>query len=166
MSAEAFSEKAFGPGDAMTGLHDEAGAVWTVLDGVRTPRHYGDPTREYEAAVGSGALFDRSHRAFVPVEGRAPAQMLTGIVSGRMPAELVGAGEGIVRGEAEPSTVLTPKGKLVTELRIFRLEAGPGGAHLLELPRAGLDGLLDHMKTYLPPRMARQRGIGGGVDQF
>jgi tRNA-modifying protein YgfZ len=155
VSAHVTPEPVFGPGDAMAGLHDEAGAVWTELNGVRTPRHYGDPVREYEAAVDGGSIFDRSHRALIPVEGRAPAQMLTGIVSGRMPAEPVAAGEGVVRGEAQPSTVLTPKGKLVTELRLFRLEAGPEGALLLDLPRAGLDGLIDHMKTYLPPRMAR-----------
>jgi tRNA-modifying protein YgfZ len=136
-------------------LHERAGGVLFQLHGVRVPRHYGDSGAEYAAAIQGAAVVDRSHRALLCLSGRSPARMLTGIVSGSMPPEPFDAGDGARKGRTEYSTILTPKGKLITDLRLFRLEAGEAGAHLLDLPRAGLDGLLEHLKRYLPPRFAR-----------
>ncbi len=155
MSGSAALLAAFVGLEPLAAEHDAAGAVWGDHFGTRVVRHYGQPEGEYTAAVDGGALFDRSHRVFVRVEGRAPAQMITGIVSGRMPPEPEERDEGITGSSAPPSTVLTPKGKLVTDLRVFRLEGGASGALLLDVPRAGLEGLLEHLKMYLPPRMAR-----------
>lgn len=110
---------------------------------------------EYAAAVGRGAIFEWPGRALLLVEGRQPARMLTGIVSGRMPPDPAPVEDRVVKGEAPWSLVLTPKGKVVTDLRLFRLEEGEEGAHLMDVPRSGLDGLLEHLKRYLPPRLAR-----------
>lgn len=143
------------PAEDLLALHREAGAHLGELDGVPVPRHYGDPSAEYAAAVGDGALVDRSHRALLPIEGRQPARMLTGIVSGSMPPEAEELEEGVTAGRVPYSLVLTPKAKVVTDLRLFRLGPGEGGAHLLDVPRRGLKGLLEHLERYLPPRLAR-----------
>jgi tRNA-modifying protein YgfZ len=135
-------------------LHREAGAVLQNLGGLPIPRHFGNPTEEYRAAVESGAVFDRSHRALLLVKGRSPGRMLTGIVSGAMPPEPEGVESGIRRGGATYSAVLTPKGKVVTDLRLIRLAAGEEGSFLLDVPPGGVEGLLEHLKRYLPPRFA------------
>jgi tRNA-modifying protein YgfZ len=116
-----------------------------------------EATPEYQAATESTALVDRSDRFLLTVTGRAPAQMLTGIVSGKMPPDPEPTGVGLERGRAFYSTILTPKGKVVTDLRVFRLEEGAEGAHLIDVPAAGLAPLEDHLKRYLPPRMAKAR---------
>ena len=136
-------------------LHRDEGALMGEVEGVPVPRHYGDPTAEYATATGEGAVLDRSHRALLPVQGRAPAQMLTGIVSGRMPPDPTEAEPGVWGGRTHYSTILTPKGKVVTDLRLFRLEGGDEGGHLMDVPRPGLEGLQEHLKRYLPPRMAK-----------
>jgi folate-binding protein YgfZ len=51
--------------------------------------------------------------------------------------------------------MLTPKGRLVTDLRVARLSDGEGGALLLDLPEAGASTALEHFHRYLPPRLAR-----------
>ena len=63
----------------------EAGGVPTEYHGRTLIRHFGDPSGEYAAATGGVAVFDRSHRARLIVSGRAPGQMLSGVVTGRMP---------------------------------------------------------------------------------
>jgi tRNA-modifying protein YgfZ len=106
--------------------------------------------------------FDRSGRSRILVEGRSPARMLLGLVTGPIPpdpiAEAVGA-EGDAphawRSSAPESLVLTPKGRIVSDLRLLRLTGGESGAFLLELPEAGREPLLAHFARYLPPRFAR-----------
>lgn len=120
-----------------------------------------DVAAGYRAATGKGAVFDRSqredpaHRELLPVEGRAPSKMLTGIVSGGMPPDLVEVRPGVRRSEAPYSVILTPKGKVVTDLRLLRLGNGEAGGLLMDVPSAGLENLLDHLKRYLPPRFAK-----------
>jgi tRNA-modifying protein YgfZ len=113
-----------------------------------------------EAGPRGSQVFDRSGRARILVEGRAPAQMLLGMVTGTMPrtprpAEAPGWSE----VDAPESLVLTPKGRIVTDLRLVALEPGASGAHLLELPAAGLTPLMAHFERYLPPRFARPRDL-------
>jgi tRNA-modifying protein YgfZ len=88
--------------------------------------------------------------------------MLHGLVTGSIPPDPVtdDAGEeGEVprqwRSSAPESLVLTPKGRIVTDLRLLRLSGGEDGSFLLELPAAGREPLLAHFTRYLPPRLAR-----------
>jgi len=126
----------------------------------------GEADREeelHQRATTSAVWMDRSRRSRLRVEGRAPARMLTGIVTGRIPAPpesfledpLEEDGIQVRRGQRFPSAILTPKGKIVSEVWLHRLEAGEEGAFLLDLPAEGLEGLLDHFRRYLPPRFAR-----------
>lgn len=117
----------------------------------------------YVAARESAALVDRSDGARLRIRGRAPARMLTGIVTGRMPPDLREEAPGVRTGEAPPSAVLTPKGKVVTLLRVFRLANGEDGSFLLEVPRAGAAPLREHLQRYLPPRFARVEDVSAEV---
>ncbi len=108
-----------------------------------------------EAASRGVVVLDRPDRVRLAVRGRAPQQMLTGILSGTMSPDLEEVELGVRRARAHAHTVLTPKGKLVTDLLLHRLENGPEGGFLLDLPAVGLEPLLDHFTRYLPPRMAK-----------
>jgi len=132
-----------------------ADAPPTDLDGAPVPRHYGDPAGEYRAATGEVAVVDRSHRVLLQVTGRAPGRMMTGVATGTMPPDPEEVEPGVMRGRTEYSLILTPKGKVVTDVRLIRLEAGEEGALLLDLPRAGAGPAVEHFKKYMPPRFAR-----------
>ena len=110
-------------------------------------------TGGYGAAQGGAALLERDPRAFLVVSGRAVGEMLTGIMTNSLPPALVRSG-GIRTGFAPYAAILTPKGRLVTDLRVHRLGDG-SGSMLLDLPAIGLDGALAHFGKYLPPRLAR-----------
>jgi folate-binding protein YgfZ len=56
-------------------------------------------------------------------------------------------------GHAEPNAALTPKGRMVAELRIWR-EPGEVERYLADVPRAAAAPLLEHLGRYLPPRFA------------
>ena len=106
----------------------------------------------YEAATAGSAVLRHRDRRFLAVEGKAPGDMLRGILSGRIPGHLTEPREGWRSGEAPYSAILTPKGKMVTDLRIL---PGRGNGFLLDLPVAGLTGALAHFKKYLNPRFAQ-----------
>lgn len=108
---------------------------------------------DYRDAVDGAALAERRERRFVEVEGRAPDQMLLGILTSRVPAPPEEAA-GLLRGEAVPSAILTAKGKVISDLRLLRQGEG---RFLLDLPAAGLEGTLENFERFLPPRMARAR---------
>jgi folate-binding protein YgfZ len=89
--------------------------------------------------------------------------MLNGLLSNSPPQPLSPAGvearEGeasgeaatVLRGSAVYSTLLTSKGRMITDLRI---SSDPGGGFLLEIPSAGFEGAVAHFKKFLPPRLA------------
>ena len=110
-------------------------------------------TGGYRAAEGGAALLERDPRAFLVVSGRAVDGMLGGILTNSLPPALVRSGT-VRTGFAPYAAILTPKGRLVTDLRVHRLGDG-GGSLLLDLPAIGLDGALAHFAKYLPPRLAR-----------
>jgi len=89
------------------------------------------------------------------LHGRSPALMLSGLSSGRIPADPVSLGNGLHRGAAPYSTLLTPKGRLVTDLRVARIDPGEAGSLLLDLPDESAQAVLSHLQRFLPPRMAR-----------
>ncbi len=144
----------------MRTLHDEASAVWGTLRGAEVPRRYADPAGEYAAAHEGLAVRDRSHRLRLRFDGRQPAAMLTGVITGRMPAALERPVSEVVAGRAEPSAVLTPKARFVAEIRLWRDAGddgaggagGAGEAFVADVPRAAATSLREHLARYLPPR--------------
>lgn len=145
---------------------------WAESRGARVVRHWGDPPAEWRAATEGVALRDRSHRGRLRFHGRQPAAMLAGVITGRIPGASVAMADehgdgpsGPRRMGAEYSVVLTPKGRVVSDLRLMReapdaaarggdaaLDAG-ADALFADVPRAGVEPLLAHLRRYLPPRM-------------
>ena len=108
----------------------------------------------YEETRSGAAVLRRRDRQFLAVEGRGPGDMLKGILTGRIPPPLKAPMDGWSVGEAAYSAILTPKGKMVTDLRLF---PSKGSGFLLDLPLAGMNGALAHFKKYLNPRFAQLR---------
>lgn len=163
---EADTRAGTGPGGSpspLLAVMRAAGGRAAAYHGLDVIRHFGDPRTEYRAATGSAAVFDRSHRARLKVAGRAPARMLDGILSGRMPAAPEPVSEGVLGGEATYHAVLTPKGKMVTDLWCHRLGDEEGAGYLLDVPVAGAAGLLAHLGKFLPPRFAKLDDVSGSV---
>ncbi len=127
------------------------------LRGARVARHFGDPAAEYGAATGGVGIRDRSHRRRWTVTGRQPSGMLLGVITGRMPDAWEDLAEGVRRGRAEYSVVLSPKGRMISDLRLWRADGAEGesASLLLDVPFAGADPLRAHLGRFLPPRLAR-----------
>ncbi len=107
---------------------------------------------DYQAAHRGAAVVVRGDRRFLRISGKAPGEMLNGILTNRIPGEVKRLEvPPLQAGEAVYAAVLTPRGKMVTDLRILR---DRDGSFLLELPREGLQGAMDHLRKYLPPRLA------------
>ena len=132
---------------------EAAGGIASDYHGRSLMRHFGDPAGEYQAATMKVAVFDRSHRARLAITGRSPSQMLNGILTGRLPSAPGAAGEGVIGGAATYSTVLTPKGKMLTDL--WAISQGDDDAEqlLLDVPVAGVESLASAIRS-TPARAA------------
>jgi folate-binding protein YgfZ len=88
--------------------------------------------------------------------------MLSGIVTGRMPEPWTEDGSGVWSGRAEYSAVLTPKGRTLSDLRLWRDGGAEGESAplLLDVPAAGAAALRAHFGRFLPPRLARVEDVG------
>ena len=146
-------------------LHERAGAVFATVGGAERARHYGDPAGEYAAAVAGTAVVDRGHLRWLAVSGREPGRMLAGLITGRVPAPLVDEGPDVRRGRAEPSALLTARGRMITDLRVLRAASAgsPEEAFLLGLPPEGLAGASEHFRKFLPPRLAAVEDVSRDV---
>ena len=118
------------------------------------PRHYGDPAAEYRAAREGLAIHDRSHRARLLLLGGAPIAALQGVLTGRMPSAPSLSREGLVEGRVEYSAVLTPKGRVIADLRVMWGADPDEEGLILDIPAAAIEPLLAHLKRYVPPRLA------------
>ena len=147
---------------AMTG----AGGVVSDYQGAQVVRHFGDPSAEYAAATERMAVFDRSHRARLVVRGRAPGQMLNGVLTGSMPGGPTAVEAGVLGGTATYHTVLTPKGRMITDLwAMLRGDEGEDG-FLLDVPIAGVTALSENFQKVLPPRFARVEDVSEAVSMI
>lgn len=180
----------------MGDLHEllrERGAVFAGDGDDRTPRHFGDPRGEYRAATEAVGVVHRADRRLLRVHGRAPRQMLHGILTNRIPEPPVvgdgyplggdglaaeggdaGYGNGVgvpgdgaeaavaaaLEGEAVYGAILTPKGRMVTDLTTLWLGAGEGEGLGLDVATSGHAAVLRHFTRFLPPRFARVEDLG------
>ena len=120
-----------------------------------------EPSDDYRAATESVAVFDETERMLLGVAGRAPAQMLTGVLTGTMPSSPREAEPGVFEGRATYHAVLTAKGKIISDLWALLLGPEEGPGFLLDAPAAGWDGLSAHFEKFLPPRFARVQELAG-----
>lgn len=128
---------------------------WCEVRGVQVVRHQGDPVKEYRDAVNTVAVRDRSHRGRIRVDGKTPVAALQGILTGRMPVAPVQSTEVVWKGKSFYSAVLTPKARVVTDLRIM------WGSHhaeqetlFLDVPYIGLTPFIEYLRRTVPPRLA------------
>lgn len=123
--------------------------------------------RSYEAAVADIALSDRSGRGRLIIAGRAAVQMLNGILTASVPRGPFPTEPDYRRGRAAYSAVLTPKGRMITDLRVVRLDEGDTQGVderlFLDVPTAGRTPLLEHLGRYLPPRLAKVEDVTGST---
>lgn len=101
----------------------------------------------YRAARERAALFHRDDRALVRATGRDPLRMVQGILT----HDLAGAPD----DRAVPAALLTPKGRMVADVRAFR----GGDRVFLETSTAALPALLEYVKKYVPPLFARFEAV-------
>jgi folate-binding protein YgfZ len=97
---------------------------------------------EYRALLESAALLEESDRCVIRIDGDRAEEMLHGLVTNRI--------KGMQPQRAVYAFMLTPKGRLVTALRVLRLNGG----YWLDLPALCQEAVLAHLRKYLPPIFA------------
>ncbi len=106
----------------------------------------------------------RDDRRLVRVHGRAPVQMLDGIVTSRIPGVPVAAGGAggstTLVGDAVYGTILTAKGRMVTDVTTLWLGVGQEQGLGLSIAEPAHEDVLAHFRRFLPPRLARFEDLG------
>ncbi len=114
------------------------------------PLDLGNWRAEYRALTRVCALVARADRHMVRVEGERRLEMLNGLLTNQV-ADLETSGR--------HAMLLTPKGGILTDLWVL-----PRSDHvLLDVPRAGLQNLLDAFRKYLPPIYATFEDASGAL---
>ena len=138
----------------MTLALPEPAAVETIAGRV-VALHYGAPAAEERALREGTALVERGQRARVSLRGEKAADLLTGLVTNDVKA--------LAPGHGQYAAVLTPKGKIVADVRIFAGAVEPDRLLVDTGARAG-DGLLGVVRKYVNPRVAPYRDEGEALD--
>ena len=102
-----------------------------------------DAAAEYEAATSQAGVIERSDRALVRMYGRDPLKMIQGLITN----DLAGAPD----GQAVYAALLTPKGRMVADLRALKQPPDV----LLDVDREALENLVATLKKFVPPLFAR-----------
>ena len=103
---------------------------------------YGSVAAEYEALQTRSALFDRSHRGRIRVNGEKAAEMVAGLVTNDV--------AGLVPGQGCYAAALTAKGKIVADVRVFIDE----GSVLVDAPPRAALAWAAMVKKFVNPRVA------------
>lgn len=97
---------------------------------------------DYRALTASCAYVDRSTGGKLALTGADAAEFLTGQVTADVLA--------LTAGHGGYAALLTPKGKIVSDLRILAIDDDRDGPELLLLcERSGLQALFDHLRRHL-----------------
>ncbi len=103
---------------------------------------YGSVAVEYESLHSNAALFDRSHRGRLRVNGDRAAEMVAGLVTNDV--------AGLVPGQGCYAAALTAKGKIIADVRIFIEE----GSVLTDAPPRASVAWAAMVKKFINPRLA------------
>ncbi len=113
--------------------------------------HYGNPATEY-AALRSGAIVvDRSARGRLHLDGAKAAEVVGGLVTNDVDA--------LVPGSGQYAAALTPKGKIVADLRLFRLE----DRVFTDCAPRSHDGWSAMVRKFVNPRLAAFADVTASV---
>lgn len=113
--------------------------------------HGAKPGPDYDAALWGAVAEHRTDRRFVGVTGKSPGDMLAGLLTNSLPGPLGEEEGGVASGSVVYAALLTAKGRMISDLWIFR---DPEEGFLLNLPEVGMEGALAHFRKFLPPRLA------------
>jgi folate-binding protein YgfZ len=105
--------------------------------------HFVDPVAEYNALRHGAALVDRSHRHRLTLKGDAAADMLNGLVTNDVSQ--------LEPGRGQYAAVLSAKGRIIADLRIFRRA---DGSFLVDAPARAAQGWMEVVRKFINPRLA------------
>jgi tRNA-modifying protein YgfZ len=117
-------------------------AVVGEISGRPVVLSYSSAATEYEALRRHAVLVDRSHRARIRFSGAKAAEVLTGLVTNDVLA--------LTSGQGQYAAALTPKGRVVADVRIFADES----SLLVDCPPRAAEGWTTMVKKYVNPRLA------------
>lgn len=125
-----------------------------VVAGHSVTLHFGNIAAEYAALRSGAMLIDRSVRGRLRLGGPKAAETLTGLVTNDVLA--------LTPGEGQYADALSPKGKIVADIRIFARDD-----HLLvdTGPRAR-DGWLSLVHKYINPRAVAYTDVSTSMRQL
>jgi len=103
---------------------------------------YSSVAAEYEALRRRAIAVNRSHRARMRFRGDKAADVLTGLVTNDINA--------LVPGQGAYAAALTPKGKVVADMRVLRFE----DSVLTDISPRARDGWSGVVRKYVNPRLA------------
>ncbi|MFZ5471863.1 MAG: YgfZ/GcvT domain-containing protein [Myxococcota bacterium] len=136
---------------ALHSIHQRLGATFGELAGKELVATYGDVDAEYRAAREGCALLDLGFREMLCVTGEDRVSFLQGMVSNdiaRLPV-----------GGSLYATMLTPKGALVADARIFRRSEDV----LLDLEPGAGQRAMDFLQRHLVSEEAELHSLDWGV---
>lgn len=130
-------------------LHERvaaSGGRFSEQDGFWRAKDFGAAAAEYDALRTQAGVVPRTDIAPIRLWGRDPVRMVQGLITN----DLAGA----PAGQSVYAAMLTPKGRLISDLRALRL---PGDSRevLLLVPRQALDAVSNHLRKFVPPLFAR-----------
>ena len=107
--------------------HAARGAIFAETGGFFLPKHYGDPVEEAKTVRNSVGIIDISSRGKLKISGADHVKFLQGMLTNDVKEKLPGRGV--------YAAVLTPKGKMISDMRVFKgedsvyidMEPGMGG---------------------------------------
>jgi folate-binding protein YgfZ len=109
---------------------------------------------EYSALHNGALFFDRSDRSRMRISGPKAAELVTGMVTNDVSA--------LLPGEGQYAAALTPKGKIVADLRIFALD----DALLIDTSAAAAPGWKEMVRKYINPRIAPYHDVSSELGDF
>ena len=135
-------------------MTDSARPTLTDVGGRPVVLTYSSLAAEYEALRTRAVIVDHSHRGRMRLQGERAVEMLNGLVTND-----VGA---IEPGHGCYAAALTPKGKIIADLRIFREADGL----LIDAPPRAAAGWLGVVRKYVNPRLAPFRDESESLRSF
>jgi tRNA-modifying protein YgfZ len=109
---------------------------------------------EYSALHNGALFFDRSDRARMRISGPKAAELVTGMVTNDV--------SGLSPGEGQYAAALTPKGKIIADLRIFAF----ADSLLIDTSAAASAGWKEMVRKYVNPRVAPYHDVSAEISDL
>lgn len=126
-------------------MNDSASTTLTDVGGRPVVLTYSSIDAEYDALRTRAVIVDQSHRGRMRITGERAAEMVNGLVTNDVVA--TDPGHGCY------AAALTPKGRIVADVRIYREADGV----LVDCPARAMSGWMEVVRKYVNPRIAPSR---------